>query len=127
MFDKVLKIVYTLCNGGVCVEENRENDSNTTATAIKDRSKISSNDVLGFLYKTCKKIKPITISKIAHVREYMDALIQYDGYLDDATVYAVLRKTYFEVCESRTGFKLARDILKQVSKAVTGDPQSWRE
>lgn len=90
-----------------------------------NKNSLGPNSKLGFLYKKCT-IKPYVISKIAHVPEYMDALLSYEGSLDDYSVYSIIRDTYKKMYEQNKGHDLARSILKQVSRDVTGDPQTWR-
>ena len=123
MFDKVLKMVYTLRKGGVCVEEVKNNDSNV---GIKS----DCNEEFGFLYKKCRKVKPYVITAISHVPQFMEAIRQADKSgitWSDVQLYEVLKMKYLRMISYGKSFPIATNIMNKVSKAVTGSPSTWRE
>lgn len=86
------------------------------------------NSETNFLYKTCKKIKPSVISRIALVPEFVEAIKQYDGYADDEAVYEILCKKSQELYSRGKGglYPVARDVMKKVSRDVKGDNFAWK-
>lgn len=121
MFDKILKIVYTLCNGGVCVEEN------TSRAVVAYEGAYRGISDLRFLYKKCKKIKPYTITAILRIPQFVDALSKHSGFIDDEVVYEVLRERYIQMMDDGKSFRPATNVLNQVSLAVVGDKSAWRK
>ena len=81
---------------------------------------------MSFLYKKCTLIKSGVISKLALVPEYMEALNDFRGNLDDQSVYEIVKAVYKKLYDEGRGSDTARSILKQISRDVTGDSQTWR-
>lgn len=81
---------------------------------------------MSFLYKKCKKIRPYVISEISLVKEYMDALKDYSGSLDDNSVYDIIKETYLGMMERGEDYRTARDVINKVSKDVMGSSEAWK-
>lgn len=101
---------------------------NTEEQILSEKKNIlQRNEEFGFLYKNCKKIRAYVISQIALVPEFMQALREFDGTLDDNTVYEVLKKTYIQMLADGRGYRTAKSALNKVSKDVTGNTATWRD
>ena len=81
---------------------------------------------LTFLYKKCQKIRPWVISQMALVPEYMSALKEYTGNLDDESVYRIISYVYRDMLSNGQGYRTARDVVNKVSKDVRGDSSAWQ-
>lgn len=90
---------------------------------------LPTNRETGFLYKTCTKIKPSTISKMALVPEFTDAIKEYDGYADDEAVYELLKEKSKEMYSKGSGGLqgTARSVMRKVSREVKGDAMAWKK
>ena len=89
------------------------------------QDKLKGNE-LWFLYKKCKRIRPVVISKIQLVDEYMQALREYPGSLNDETVFEIIRDVYNGMCERGESYRTARDVVNKVSRDLYGDPHAWQ-
>lgn len=89
------------------------------------KQKLKNNDEVGFLYEKCKKIRPSVISMLVFVPEYMNAIKNYVGYINDDVLFEILRKEFQIMCDNGTAYKTARGIMNKVSKDVKGDSSAW--
>ena len=84
------------------------------------------NDDLGFLYKK-SSFRPIIITKIALVPEFMEAIKSCKRTLTDEVIYGVLRETYLEMIFTGKKTAKATDIMNCISKDLFGSSSSWRK
>lgn len=88
---------------------------------------LPNNNELSFLYKK-SKINPSTISRIALVPEFMDALKKYKGDLTDDSIYEILKsESNRMLAKDKKISRAARQIMYRVSETVTGDKNGWKD
>lgn len=90
----------------------------------------NSNDEFGFLYKKCKTVKPIIISAIANIPEFMEAIRDADVsgiFWCDQTLYDVLRRKSLKMVKDGVAYHSATNIMNRISKAVTGSADTWKQ
>lgn len=85
----------------------------------------SDNQLDPFLYEKCCLIDIETLEKMNAVQEYVQALNNYDGELNDKVIYNILRGTYIQMAANGSAYRIARDVLNRVSAEVTGYSGTW--
>lgn len=88
--------------------------------------KLNTNEEFGFLYKKTS-IRPSVISLIAFVPEYMEALRNFNGTLDDQSIYEIIKSEYKKILNEGKGDRYSRSIMKRISKDVKGDSLAWQK
>lgn len=92
---------------------------------IENRDKDSENE-LSFLYGKLAFIRINTIKAMAFVPEYVEAIKAYEGKLNDKAVYEIVRNAYVQILKSLKPHKLAKEIVRDISKDVMGDHMAWK-
>lgn len=132
--DTVYEVLKTVSNQMIKdgkMYKNARRTMNYVSKFVKGESgswsglKIDPNEDLGFLCR-CTSIKPVTISLISLVPEYVVALKEHDGRLNDEAVYRILKSKFNDMLSNGQAYRTARKVINRVSKDVTGNSTSWQ-
>lgn len=87
---------------------------------------LPNNTEFEYLYKA-SALKPISVSLIVTVPEYMDALRGANHPLTDTELYNLFKPVLINMVLNRKKKKKAAiQILKELSLITTGDKNSWK-
>jgi len=75
----------------------------------------------GNLFEHCKKVRPRVIADLSLVPDYVKAIEEYAGEINDEVLYEITRKAFLAMCKAGSWSKDAQGILNKISKDVKGE------